>query len=140
MPFCHSIKNAAAATATAPRSCIFEKAAKKIARILKKTIDKRPKIEYNTFCEFMQPATRGVWRSTQVGRRGAPAKGVGRLKPAREFKSPLLRQQKENFCLPKVLFLFIQAAGLAYHHDAVVDIISPTGCISSRASVYSPAA
>ncbi|MBQ3057273.1 MAG: hypothetical protein IJC95_07310, partial [Clostridia bacterium] len=33
------------------------------------------------------------------------------------------RQQKENFCLPKVLFLFIQAAGLAYHHDAVVDII-----------------
>ena len=26
-----------------------------------------------------------------------------------------LSQQKENFCLPKVLFLFIQAAGLAYH-------------------------
>ena len=34
-----------------------------------------------------------------------------------------LHQQKENFCLPKVLFLFIQAAGLAYHHDAVADII-----------------
>ena len=32
-------------------------------------------------------------------------------------------QQKRNFCLPKVPFLFIQAAGLAYHHDAVVDII-----------------
>ena len=29
-----------------------------------------------------------------------------------------LRQQKENFCLPKVLFLFIQAAGLAYHRRA----------------------
>ena len=48
-----------------------------------------------------------------------------------------LSQQKQNICLPtNVLFLFIQAAGLAYHHDAVVYIISPTGCISSRASVY----
>jgi len=35
----------------------------------------------------------------------------------------LLRQQKENFCLPKVLFLFIQAAGLVYHHGNAVDII-----------------
>ena len=52
------------------------------------------------------------------GRRGVPAKDVGRVYPAREFKSLLLRQQKENFCLPKVLFLFIQAAGLAYHHRA----------------------
>ena len=31
------------------------------------------------------------------------------------FNSRLPHQQKENFCLPKVLFLFIQAAGLAYH-------------------------
>ena len=38
-----------------------------------------------------------------------------------------LRQQKRNFWLPKVPFLFIQAAGLAYHHDAVVHIISPYG-------------
>jgi len=35
----------------------------------------------------------------------------------------MLHQQKRNFCLPKVPFLFIQAAGLVYHHDAVVDII-----------------
>ena len=28
------------------------------------------------------------------GRRGAPAKGVGRIYPAREFKSLLLRQRK----------------------------------------------
>ena len=27
-------------------------------------------------------------------------------------------EQKENFCLPKVLFLFIQATGLAYHRRA----------------------
>ena len=27
-------------------------------------------------------------------------------------------QQKENFCLPKVHFLFIQAAGLVYHRRA----------------------
>ena len=28
---------------------------------------------------------------------------------------------------------FIQAAGLAYHHDAVVDIISPLGAVSHHA-------
>ena len=53
------------------------------------------------------------------------------------IKIRVISQQKQNICLPtNVLFLFIQAAGLAYHHDAVVYIISPTGCISSRASVY----
>ena len=36
----------------------------------------------------------------------------------RGFESLMPRQQKENFCLPKVLFLFIQAAGLAYHRRA----------------------
>ena len=41
-----------------------------------------------------------------------------------EFESCHLDQQKQNICLPtNVLFLFIQAAGLVYHHDAVVDII-----------------
>ena len=39
------------------------------------------------------------------------------------IKITVICQQKKNFCLPKVLFLFIQAAGLVYHHDAVVDII-----------------
>ncbi len=34
----------------------------------------------------------------------------------------------------------IQAAGLVSHHNAVVDIISPSGCISSRVSVHFPAA
>ena len=38
-------------------------------------------------------------------------------------KSLLLRQKRSNFFLPKVTSFFIQAAGLAYHHDAVVDII-----------------
>ena len=42
-------------------------------------------------------------------------------------------QQKRNFCLPKVPFLFIQAAGLVYHHDAVVYIISPFGAVSHHA-------
>ncbi len=43
-------------------------------------------------------------------------------------------KQKRNFCLPKVPFLFIQAAGLVYHHDAVVYIISPFGAVSHHAS------
>ena len=34
----------------------------------------------------------------------------------RGFESLRAGQQKRNFCLPKVPFLFIQAAGLAYHH------------------------
>jgi len=63
-----------------------------------------------------------------------------------------LRQQKKNFCLPKVLFLFIQAAGLAYHRRAkcgayhqgrqaaLVSHQPLWGWISSRASVHLPAA
>ena len=43
------------------------------------------------------------WRQQCDGTRSVPRESL------------LLRQQKENFCLPKVLFLFIQAAGLAYH-------------------------
>ncbi len=35
-----------------------------------------------------------IRRHTQVGRRGAPAKGVGRELPAREFKSLCLRHRK----------------------------------------------
>ena len=35
-----------------------------------------------------------------------------------------LSQQKENFCLPKVLFLFIQAAGLAYHQGRLAALVS----------------
>ena len=49
----------------------------------------------------------------------------------------VITQQKENFCLPKVLFLFIQAAGLAYHHDAVVDIIN--GKLAAIVSHHAPA-
>ena len=57
-----------------------------------------------------------IWRSTQAGRRGRFAKPLGRIILAPGFKSPLLRQKRTNFCLPKVCSFFIQAAGLAYHH------------------------
>ena len=43
-------------------------------------------------------------------------------------------KKRSNFCLPKVTSFFIQAAGLAYHHDAVVYIISPFGAVSHHAS------
>ena len=54
------------------------------------------------------------WRDGRVGLRRTTG---NRVYPNRYhgFESHSLRQQKENFCLPKVLFLFIQAAGLAYH-------------------------
>ena len=49
---------------------------------------------------------RPVTEKYSSGRRGAPAKGVGRVFPARESKSLLLRHQKTHFCLPtKVRFL-----------------------------------
>ena len=40
----------------------------------------------------------------------------------------------------RTVSFFIQAAGSAYHHDAVVHIISPSGCISSRTGAYPPTA
>ena len=49
--------------------------------------------------------------------------------------SPLASTKKRsNFCLLKVTSFFIQAAGLVYHHDAVVYIISPFGAVSHHAS------
>ena len=57
----------------------------------------------------------------------------------RGFESHTLRQQKQNICLPtNVLFLFIQAAGLAYHRRTKCGVYHQLlwGCISSRASVY----
>ena len=50
----------------------------------------------------------------------------------------VISQQKENFCLPKVLFLFIQVADLAYHRRAKRGGYHQPlwGWISSRASVY----
>ena len=52
----------------------------------------------------------------------------------RWFDSSRAYQKRSNFCLPKVTSFFIQAAGLAYHHDAVVYIISPFGAVSHHAS------
>ena len=69
-----------------------EKDAKKI----KKGLDKDERIVYNVGCRKpMQPAAGDEYTEKYSrGRRGAPAKGVGRLIPAREFKSLLLRQRK----------------------------------------------
>ena len=51
-----------------------------------------------------------------------------RTEPAGENESPPLRQQKQNICLPtNVLFLFIQAAGLAYHPTQVGISSAPLG-------------
>ena len=46
---------------------------------------------------------------------------------------PLSPPTKKELLSTKSSFLFIQAAGLAYHHDAVVDIISPCGAVSHHA-------
>ena len=52
----------------------------------------------------------------------------------RGFESLRAHQKRSNFCKTKVTSFFIQAAGLAYHHDAVVYIISPFGAVSHHAS------
>ena len=62
---------------------------------LKKLLTNRKKIVIiHEQVKKRQPAMEKYSR----GRRGAPAKGVGRLKPAREFKSLLLRHQKAVVC------------------------------------------
>ena len=60
--------------------------------------------------------------------RAPPCQGGGS-----EFEPRHPLQKRSNFCLSKVTSFFIQAAGLAYHHDAVVDIISPCGAVSHHA-------
>ena len=51
---------------------------------MKKDIDKPSKMGYNSKADLKNGDPQGIfprfelWRSTQVGRRGAPAKGVGR--------------------------------------------------------------
>ena len=60
------------------------------------------------------------------------------LRRSDETKSRFSHQKRSNFCLPKVTSFFIQAAGLVYHHDAVVDIISPYGAVSHHAPACIP--
>ena len=45
--------------------------------------------------------------------------------------TPVIRSKKSK---PKGLDFFIQAAGLVYHHDAVVYITSPFGAVYHHAS------
>ena len=47
------------------------------------------------------------WRSTQVGRRGAPAKGVGRVTGARVQISPSPPLFKYTFTFCKSVFIFL---------------------------------
>ena len=70
--------------------------------------------------------------SSSVARRAHNPKVV-------RFKSHSRNQQKRSFCLPKVPFLFIQAAGLAYH-PTQVGISSRARCalVSHHASACIP--
>ena len=87
------------------------------------------------------PAPRSTQR-TFYGRfpewpKGADCKSVA--SSLRWSESTISHQQKQNICLPaNVLFLFIQAAGLVYHHRAKRGAYHQPlwGCISSRAGVY----
>ena len=85
---------------------------------------------YNIQC-CLKHSNNEICESGGTGRR-ARLRGVW-ISPY-GFKSRFSHQQKQNICLPtSVLFLFIQAAGLAYHHDAVVDIISLFGAVYHHA-------
>ncbi len=87
---------------------IFFAKGKKYTERCKKVIDKRAKVEYNNMASLRNGDLQSIRRSTQVGRRGAPAKGVGRHKPAREFKSLLLRQKKAKPPNRVVLFFSLR--------------------------------
>ena len=75
-------------------------------------LDFSVKMRYNTICEFLQRPTRRVqMEKYSRGRRGAPAKGVGRVFPAREFKSLLLRQRKQHVPCGYAVF-FLRSGGM----------------------------
>ena len=65
--------------------------------------------------------------------RSSDGRAFGSHPRGRGFESLRVHQKRSNFCLPKVTSFFIQAAGLVYHHDAVVDIISPYGAVYHHA-------
>ena len=72
------------------------------------------------------------------------------LRQARSYPSRVIAGDSKRLCdgrgvaPPKnseskcIRNFFIQAAGLAYHHDEVVDIISPFGAVSHHASACIP--
>ena len=68
-----------------------------------------------------------VEKIEEMGRRApkifsGTARGV-----AKQLQIPPSAPTKRNFCLPKVPFLFIQAAGLAYHPTQVGISSAPAG-------------
>ena len=90
----------------------------------KKTIDKIIKIVYNLMANYETAvcATLVAYflEKYSSGRRGAPAKGVGRVTGAEVqiFSSP-----PKNDRFRPVVFLY-NAKAMVYHHDTVVDIIT----------------
>ena len=86
-------------------------------------------LQFEKKCDIITDAVRNHTQGYSSAGRVPVSKTVGR-----GFESSCPCQQKQNICLPtNVLFLFIQAAGLVYHHDAVVYIISPFGAVSHHA-------
>ena len=53
------------------------------------------------------------------GRRGAPAKGVGRIYPAREFKSLLLRQKSTIVLIRNCRAFFLSLFYLHFEDDVI---------------------
>ena len=63
------------------------------------------------------PTTSAIWSSTQAGRRGFPAKKVGRVKTVREFESLLLRHnktRKDVFIMKRKYIKALKNAGVRY--------------------------
>ena len=118
----------------------IENGRKKIEKKDKKGVDKRIKIVYNKRCRkrLQTAACDEYTEKYSRGRRGAPAKGVGRL-PRRESSNlSFSANKKRNFCLPKVPFLFIQAAGLAYHRRTKCGVYHQ-GRLAALVSHHAPA-
>ena len=89
-------------------------------------------MRYNIIREFCKrPLAKYNTEMYSRGRRGAPAKGVGRVTGARVQISP---SPPEKSQVERLGFFLIQAAGLAYHHASAC-ISSPKAYIITQ-SVY----
>ena len=90
-------------------SVVYHIRRQKSTPFLKKTKKFPEKLLTKSFfsCIIIKPLRE--WRNRQT------RTFEGRVISSYGFKSRFPHQQKRNFCLPKVPFLFIQVADLAYH-------------------------
>ena len=92
---------------------------------------------YNNIADLKNGDLQVFWRSTQVGRRGAPAKGVGRVNRRESSNLSFSAKKFDKFRLVE-FFYPIRRLGISSPREAwcISSRAARRPCISSRASVH----